>query len=381
MTPKRLRVLLAVPHFLPHDAVGNDVLGMAECCEAASYATTILAQTIHPSLEKRALRIDKEPSATWKNPDHILIYHHAFDWQAGESLLANTANRLVVKYHNVTPPSFYERYSEGMFQECQRGAAFTQRIARHPQAWFWGDSSFNAGGLIEAGAPPERCRVLPPLHCVETELASMPFDSAAAGDCRKAYPNILFVGAFRPNKGHLKALEVFAAYRHRSDAPARLIFAGSFNPILKAYVEKIQQRAIELGVLKEVHFAFSPTPSRLRSYYMASSVFLCTSEHEGFCVPLIESMYFRLPIVAWGTTAVKETCAEAAIVFEDFDPARMAESIEECVENPILAGELARRGRERYDREFRPGAIQQRLLNLLDEVMHSPMEHRAGSAI
>jgi L-malate glycosyltransferase len=368
--PERRRVLLVVPTFLPHDAVGNDVLGMAECFESAGYQTTILAQCVHPILEKRARCIDEESNATWKCPDDILIYHHAQYWQRGEELLEDTATKMVVKYHNVTPPGFFERYSDKLVQECQRGVELTGRIARHPRAWYWGDSSFNTGELIKAGAPPERCRVVPPIHRIEQELAGSPVDNRVLARYRDS-TNILFVGGLRPHKGHLKAVEVFARFRGLSDRKSRLLLVGGSDPNLKRYEDDIRARAVQLGVEAEVDLAIGASPAQLRAAYLAATVFLCVSEHEGFCVPLIESMYFRLPIVAWATTAVKETCAGVGIVLEDFDAARLAESIAECVENPVLAQELACRGRSRYESSFLPAAIQRRLLDLLTEVEQS----------
>ena len=353
---------------MPHDAIGNDVLGMAECFEAAGYPTTVFAQWIHPTREKFARRIDLEPEDTWKCAGDILIYHHALHWQFGESVLANARTRVIVKYHNVTPPGFYEHYSDKLFRECGEGVEATRRIARRRNAWFWGDSSFNAEELVRMGAAPERCRVVPPCHSIENELSGASLDNLSFGRYRGAH-TILFVGGLRPHKGHLKAIEVFAHYRSISDRTSRLLFVGGSDPNLERYEADIRARAVQFGVDQEVDLVLGASPAQLRAFYLTASVFLCVSEHEGFCVPLVESMYFRLPIVAWGTTAVKETCGDAGIVIDDFQVASLAEAIDECTENPALARELACRGRTRYESWFRPAAIQKRLLELLAEIV------------
>jgi glycosyltransferase involved in cell wall biosynthesis len=106
----------------------------------------------------------------------------------------------------------------------------------------------------------------------------------------------------------------------------------------------------------------------LRAYYTAASVFLCVSKHEGFCVPLVEAMYFRVPIVAWATTAVGETCGGCGRVFGAFDAGAFAVAIDQCIDDPAVARRLADQGRLRYETAFHPGALDDRLLALTKEV-------------
>jgi glycosyltransferase involved in cell wall biosynthesis len=367
MTGPRPRVFIVLPTFLPHDAVGNDAHGMYECLRAAGYDATILAQSIHPLREPYTLRVDLESDATWSSPRNILIYHHALHWPLGEELLARTKTKVVFKYHNVTPPHFYENYSDYLHEACGDGIAATRRIVRRTTAWFWGDSTYNAQELIRYGAPPDRCHVLPPFHRIE-DLAAAPLDNVSTGIYRQTGANVLFVGGLRPHKGHLKAVEVFAAFRRLSGAPSRLVLAGSSDASLQQYERDILAHAARLGVESDVDLKRDVSPSQLRAHYLTGSVFLCVSEHEGFCVPLVEAMYFRLPIIAWATTAVKETCGGTGMVFDDFQPRALAAAIDECVENPDLARQMAQRARSRYDAAFRPEAIRARLLDLFGEV-------------
>ncbi|MGA2183527.1 MAG: glycosyltransferase family 4 protein [Bryobacteraceae bacterium] len=364
---RKPHICLAVPSFWPRDAVGNDVLGMRECLIAAGYDVTILATWMDKGYERYARPLNpNDPIVRSRN--NILIYHHSICWEAGERLFEKARARVVIRYHSITPPDFFRGYAQHYYDRCASGLAGTARLVRLPGAVFWGTSSFTVDDLIRLGAPPERCRVIPPIHRIETELACAPFDSVITGDYRKTHPNILFVGGFRPNKGHVKAVEVFAAYRRLSDTPARLVFVGNLDPSLNAYVDKVQARAAALGVGRDVHFAFSTTPSQLRAYYMTSSVFLCTSEHEGFCVPLAEAMFFRSPIVAWPSTAVGETCGAAGRVFREFDPDAMAAAIEECAENPATSLCLADCGRREYESRFQLRVVGKRLLELVREM-------------
>jgi glycosyltransferase involved in cell wall biosynthesis len=303
-----------------------------------------------------------------KSPSDILIYHHSIHWETGEILLANTKMKIAVKYHNVTPPCFFKDYANHYYQACLSGIAATRRVARHPSAWFWGDSAFNVNELFQCGAPEDRCRVIPPFHRIEEELSAAPLDTVVTGQCRRAAVNILFVGGIRPNKGHMKAVEVFAAYREISIDSARLVFAGTYDTAFSKYLHAVQAHATRLGVDKHVTFDLSVTPSQLRAYYLNTTVFLCTSEHEGFCVPLAEAMYFRAPIVAWANTAVGETCGDAGMLIREFDPLEIARAVDDCASDANLARALGQRARSRYDAVFSARAIDARLLKLVWEL-------------
>lgn len=370
MSVKRARVLIVLPTFEPYDAIGNDVLGMYQCFREAGYETAIFAGRVHNSYQSLARRLDREPESIWSCPEDILIYHHGIEWQSGEFLLLRAKTKIVIKYHNVTPPHFFKPYAAEYFEGCKRGLEQTRRLARHPRAWFWGDSTYNVSQLLAFGAPRERARVIPPCHRIE-ELARTPLDNGVLGRWRDSTVNLLFVGALRPNKGHRRAIDVLAAYRRISDVPARLLFVGNADPFLSSYVDDVRAHARQLALTDQVQFAFSVTPSQLRAFYLVASAFLCVSEHEGFCVPLVEAMCFRVPVIACGDTAIGETCGDAGITLAEFDAGSLAAAIDECVENPVLARKLAQQGRRRYESTFRPSRIRSQLLDHLREVEQS----------
>jgi len=363
-------VLLLVPNFQPHDAVGNDVLGMYETFRGAGYDTRILAADIHPAYRSIAASIESEAGDLWLDPAAILIYHHSIHWILGERILRRSKNRIVIKYHNVTPPEFFAPYAENYYRACVDGVEATKRLARLRIDFVWGASQYNADEFVRLGVPAKHCRAVPPIHRIE-EIARTPLDAVVTGTHRGAVPNILYVGAFRPHKGHFKALEVFAAYRRLGASPARLFFVGSFDPALDPYVKELEEYARQLELDDYVAFSMSVSPAQLRSFYHAADVFLCVSEHEGFCVPLVEAMYFRTPIVAWASTAVGETCGDCGLIFDRFDAGSLAQALDRCLEDPCLARRLATEGRLRYERMFHPDALRAGLLNVLEEVERS----------
>jgi glycosyltransferase involved in cell wall biosynthesis len=351
---------------MPHDAVGNDVLGMYEILRSEGHEVRVVAPDFHESFASFTSPPRPDDEA-WRSPNDLFIYHHAVGWRPGEELLEQTRNKVAIRYHNITPASFYKKYSRDHYNVCVAGELATARVARHHSAMFWGASRFNAEALIAYGAPRARCRSMPPLHRVE-ELAECPMDTPTLATLRDGRFNILFVGGFRPNKGHANALRVLAAYRRIYREDVRLIFAGGYDPSLAPYFEDIQRSARQAGTEADVVFARSISASQLRAYYYAADAFLCVSEHEGFCVPLVEAMALRVPIIALARTAVPETIVSAGIEFDEFDPARFACSIEKLRQSPLFRMELTDRGRERYEAEFHPDALRRRFLELVREL-------------
>jgi glycosyltransferase involved in cell wall biosynthesis len=360
------RIFLLIPCFMPHDAVGNDVLGMYRLLRSVGYEVRILAAEYHKSYTNIAtpLQLDVD---YWKSPNDILIYHHAIGWPLGEAVLARTRNRIVIKYHNITPARFFKDHAPHYYNACTEGELATGRLVRISPATFWGDSQFNAEELIKLGASRECCRWIPPCHLVE-DLSNTAMDEQILGTYRDGHTNILFVGGMKPNKGHLDALRAYAAYRIVYGGRARLIFAGSFDPSLSSYVEQVQDLSRRLRIEADVVFERSVSSAQLRALYYVSDVFLCVSEHEGFCVPLIEAMAFRVPILAWAQTAVGETLGDVGMVHERFDPLTFGDDLEEIRHNSARRLAMADSGRLRYESEFHPRAIQRKLLRLVREV-------------
>ena len=361
------QIFLLIPSFQRNDAVGNDALGMYGFLKNAGYDAHLMAEHIHPSYKSITTSPAPEGDARWQDPNAIIIYHHAIQWDLGESILRRSKNRIVIKYHNVTPPEFFAPYAEHYYLACINGVEATKRLARLRIDFVWGASRFNADEFMRLGVAAERCRVVPPIHRVE-DLGRSPLDAVVSGQYRDHRRNILFVGAFRPNKGHFKALEVFAAYRLLGGRPARLLFAGSYDTSLHRYIKELEEYARYLEVDDGLSICTSVSGPQLRSLYSLADVFLCVSEHEGFCVPLVEAMYFRTPIIAWASTAISETCDGCGLVHTEFKAEALAQDIESCMENPVLSRKLALEGRKRYETAFCPDVIGAKFLSLVEEV-------------
>jgi glycosyltransferase involved in cell wall biosynthesis len=174
-----------------------------------------------------------------------------------------------------------------------------------------GDSQFNADELRALGF--QNVDVLP--ICLDFRRFDVDPDAAVAGRLADGRKNILFVGRFAPNKAHDDLIRVLASLRS-SMSNVRLILAGRYDGN-EAYFAELQALAEQQGVFDDVIFTGLITDAELLAYYQGSHLFLSLSDHEGFCVPLVEAMWFDLPIIAYGSSAVGETMGSSGIVLRD----------------------------------------------------------------
>ena len=173
-----------------------------------------------------------------------------------------------------------------------------------------------------------------------TLMADLARRKAATGGA-----DLLFVGKVSPHKAPHDLVKMLAVLRRLYDPAARLHLVGSplgetYEPALRAFID-------ELGLTDAVNFAGSVSGAELEAYLQSADVFVCASDHEGFCVPLAEAMGHGVPIVAYGVTAVPETVADAGLVLPDKSPVRFASAVARVIADPTLRQHLSSAGRAR----------------------------------
>ena len=285
------------------------------------------------------------------DPSGVLIYHHCTGWSGGPDLFARLRCRKVLRYHNVTPAKFYEEFNESHARHCRLGREQLAALLQTRCDLYLSDSAYNQGELIALGAEPGRCRVIPPCPDVERLKDTVP-DTAVLDACGDGRTNVLFVGRVAPNKGHAALIEAFAVYHDHYDADSRLLLVGREDPGLLAYSTRLRELADRLGVRDAVVFTGDASDSELKAYYQTADVFAITSEHEGFCVPLVEAMALGVPVVAAASTAIPGTLGSAGFVWPEADPFVLAGSMDRIVRDAAVRERLCAWGRRRYEAEF-----------------------------
>jgi hypothetical protein len=158
------------------------------------------------------------------------------------------------------------------------------------------------------------------------------------------WTNILFVGRVIPNKRFETVIRAFHVYRTRHNPRSRLLLVGSYSGF-ERYFAALQGLIAQLGT-PDVHFLGHVSNEELTALYDVADLFLCASEHEGFCVPIVEAFYKRVPVLAYAATAVPATMDGGGVLYDTKDPfeiARLMEAVldDRDVEEAVLASQDA----------------------------------------
>jgi glycosyltransferase involved in cell wall biosynthesis len=342
-------VILMVPSLSSRDAIGHDVIESARLLEEMGHKA-VLATANNFLTDREVLTIAKAKKLL-HDPKNTLIYHHGIGWPVGIPTVLEAKCQRVICYHNVTPAHFFVSYSPELSSACELGRSEIRQVIAKGNVLYIGDSEYNSSELLEMGAPADKVVTVPPFHVVD-HLLHASTDPKVAEEYGDGSVNILCVGRLVPNKGHSMLIEAFAAYHHLYNKKSRLILIGKEDNYLRDYSKMLRDRVRDFNVVNNVVFAGGVTEEGLKSHYELADIFMITSEHEGFCVPLVEAMGFHKPIIALGSSAIPGTLGGTGIVWEEFDPILFAESIHTVETQPQVKSMLQERGRKRYETVF-----------------------------
>jgi glycosyltransferase involved in cell wall biosynthesis len=365
------RIAIVSPNILPGDAIGHDALHMGRTLAAEGHEVELFSTNWgkpQPRGRDDLLvheYLDDDPAA-------LLILHHAIGWKHALPLIALAKCRRVVKYHNVTPAHFYEHLDQNYAGLCRLGRSQMRELIAANCDLYLADSSFNRDDLLDMDADPDRCIVVPPFNDIERLLA-IEADPEVLHDYGDGRTNLLFVGRRAPNKGHHYLIDAFAAYHEHYDSNSRLVLLGKGEPEPADYTAALRAQVRQLRLQGRVIFLDGATESELKAYYQSASAFVLASEHEGFCVPVVEAMALGVPVVAYAGTAVPDTLGDAGLLWPEPDPFLLAQSLAAVVRDGAPRRALVERGRRRYREHFANPRIQERFLDALRPLLAAPV--------
>jgi glycosyltransferase involved in cell wall biosynthesis len=283
------------------DAVSNQAVAIEGLLNELSIPTRIHSKWHHANVAGR--RSDLEELQPGE--DDIVLAHYAGYSEYAIPYVQQLRCTRICIYHNITPHSFCEPGS-ALHEFCVKGRNQLPDVVRDFH-FFWADSHFNLQELIDLGANPARCAVLP-----------IVVNGAAAVQSTAREPGAwLFLGRIAANKGQAGLVELFARMRKRAPELAqRLYLVGNFNTgdaYYKSVLRAIESHDLAGHVVVTGKVADADVPD----YFQRSSVYVSMSEHEGFGVPLVEAAHHGLPVAALRNTAVGETLGDSDGLADD----------------------------------------------------------------
>ena len=343
------------------DAIGHEVLGIQRVLRAAGYDSEIFVETADSRLE--SLTRDFRELVDFSHPDNLLLHHFSLGSKASRTAFA-LPDRMGLIYHNITPPEYFVGVHRTLARQCFRGRRELRAYASRCDLAL-GDSEFNRQDLEALGFP--RTAVLPVVPDF-SHLDRTP-NWLVAHDFDDDWTNILFVGRVIANKKIENLIRYFHAYHTSVNPRSRLLIVGAQGGF-ERYLASLHQLTATLGT-SHVHFIGHVSDEELVAFYELADLFLCASEHEGFCVPLVEAFYKQVPVLAYAATAVPSTMDGAGVLFDTLDPMRVAALMDAILSDAALQDRIVDEQLAAVDR-LRAQDFAGTLLGFVDQVLSRP---------
>jgi glycosyltransferase involved in cell wall biosynthesis len=341
------------------DAIGDSARRVRDLLRGMGHESDLFALTIDEDMRADVRRFEDDEARR----GDVTIFHFALPSPMTERF-AQLAGVRILQYHNVTPAHFFAPYDPALFRLAALGRQeLASLVGRVDLAL--GDSAFNREELEALGF--ERTDVMPIAVNLDRLRCRAP-QPALDRILADGLINILFVGRIAPNKKIEDHIRLAELYKRNVDSYYRFIFVGRTDGIPRYYAQ-VRALITELDMLPERFWFTGAVPDQeLATFYRWADAYVSLSEHEGFCVPLVEAMATDVPVVAYAAGAVPETLGGAGLLFSPKDLEIAAELLgtvvyDRQVRESVLAGQ-----RRRLE-AFSTDRIVQALSQVLEQVV------------
>jgi len=317
------------------DGITNGMLYFQKILTQLKFVSYIYAQKIEDDLE--GVKSYKEFDKTDKNQIIFIHYSIYYDFSAWIDTL--TINKHII-YHNITPPEFFKN-DKFLYEMCKKGLEMLPSLPSKFDGAI-GDSELNSNHLKNLDF--KNVHTIPLL--VDTNKIINASWNKDLFDSTVDDFNIIFVGRLARNKAQHDIIEIARIYRYINENFKFYIIGGTTD---KSYEYELKQKIISNNLQDKVILTGKVTNQDLYAYYKSANVFLCMSEHEGFGIPLIESMLFSVPIVAYDSSNIKDTLNQGGILFHEKSHQHIAATIQVIRENPKFRYEVLKTQKDALD--------------------------------
>ena len=345
-----------VPAAHEGDAIGDSARRVRGLLRRMGHRSDIFALTIDEALEGDVKRFGG-PDA---RAGDLTIFHYALPSEMTAAFAALPRGR-VLQYHNITPAHFFAPYDAALFRLARLGRLELTTLRGHVELAL-GDSEYNRRELETLGFAPTGVFPIAVSWDRITNSSPMPALEEVLAD---GLLNFLFVGRIAPNKKIEDILLLGEHFKRYVNVDYRFLFVGKYD-VVPRYHAALRAMINQYEMPKE-RFLFlgAVTDDELAACYRTADVYLSLSEHEGFCVPLVEAMAADVPVLAYAAGAVPDTLGGAGVLFSPKELEYVAEllgvlALDDRVREQIIAGQRRRL------LDFGAGVIEHHLVELLD---------------
>lgn len=340
-----MKIIQIIGNLTYGDGVSNCLLSLSEILDELNYPNIIMVlNRIDERVKKENIVKGDICEPILADKDDILIYHFAIGGTANY-IVERLPYKKILVYQNVTTPDFYRGIDDTTLNVCLWGEYDASKtVGKYLKSIVM--SEFSKNNLMKMGWKEQDISVMPIIKISDRQAER---NQELAAQFSDGFVNILFTGRIAPNKKIEDIIRIFSCYQKTVCSKSRLILVGGigYKNYYKALLEYIHSIKVD-NVILTGHVSNED----LETYYSVADVFLCMSEHEGFCIPLVEAMKREIPVIAYSATAVPDTLGEAGILVNTKDGEEIAHLIDKLV----------------TDKQYREGIVklQNKRVNSLD---------------
>lgn len=344
-----MKIIQLVNGYSKGEGVGNVITAIDKLIKRKGYSTEIYNKTLSIN----------DLSNPELNGENIVLYHVAL---SVDPIVKYLKCKKVLVFHNITDPELLIGAGlQQMRNWCSAGLYDVRGLSDYFEfAIVFSD--YSKGTLINSGWKKERIYQMPIM--VRFDSLAQKYDEQLVEKYRDGYTNIIFAGRVFPNKKQEDIIRSFYKYKKNYNAKSRLFIIGSLAN--SNYFDTLKKLVIELCLDNDVIFTGRVPFEQYIAYYKLADVFLCMSAHEGFCIPIVEALYFGIPVIAVNATAVPDTLGGSGLLLDDRDSNKAAKAINKVVTDETFREELLEGEKKRLD-ELMPERVENLYLQVLEK--------------
>jgi len=347
-----MRILQVAHAMTKDDGASRHMLNMDRIFRQLGYDTVMFSHKIDARIAA-----DIRPMKDFDGTRDDIVIYQMTSGTSFNQWVYRYPQKIVLYYHNITPAKYFWGNAWGSWYKCLKGRRDLKKIAAN-SFFAWGASEYSRRELTELGiahtgvmpavVEPEKYQQ----YAVDPELYEKYHDGRV---------NILVVGRGVPHKKQDEAIAAVDYYRRHISPKVRLVIIGNMKP---SFARKLQGMVRERQLEDHVLFTGQISNEALCTWYRLADAVLCLSEHEGFCVPLVEGMIFGKPVLAYACAAVPETLGQAGVLLPDKEPGRVAAAIHDTLMNPALLARLRQEQQKRLQALSYEAILQQTAVDM-----------------
>ena len=302
------------------DAVSNYVIEISKMLNELNIENKIYSLYVH----NKVVQLYNPINQMKIGKNDIILYHFSGKSNIIDQVLSSKCKKALI-YHNITPHHFFEGM-EPHYHHCLEGREQLANLSGKFD-YYIGDSEFNTHELEQMGCSPTMVMPI---------VVDLPVRAKRKIYSSKSKKKFIFIGRVAPNKKHEDVIKIFDYYYSYINPDSELFLIGNFQDYMP-YYNKLKNIITNLPSRDNIHFTGKVSNEELDYHYKTADVFLCMSEHEGFCVPLLESMSYGVITIAYDSGAIRTTMGDSGVLILEKLHEDIAELISFILEHEQLA--------------------------------------------